>query len=247
MNSQRIPIISVVCLLSLSLIAASSGCTAKQQTPPSVQPQPQVEVTQPVISDLKADRQVPALGKTQVICTATEAGADNLTYNWGATGGTLAGAGSTISWTAPQKSGDYMITVVVSDGKGGAAKKSVIVSVPEKPNNPPVITAIRFTRPSHQPIIVKPNMTDAEKSKLPELVIRKYETADISCLASDPDNDKLDYIWQATGGKLIGTGANMQWIAAGEPGIYTISVEVEDDSGASATFQITVNVHCCSG
>ncbi len=59
---------------------------------------------------------------------------------------------------------------------------------------------------------------------MPELIIKRYETADISCVASDPDNDKLDYVWMATGGKLIGNGANVQWIAAGEPGDYTRSV-----------------------
>ena len=90
-------------------------------------------------------------------------------------------------------------------------------------------------------------MTDAEKKKLPELVAIKYDVVELSCMASDADKDKLDYVWQATGGKLVGSGANMQWIAAGEPGIYTISVEVSDDKGASATFQITISVHCCSG
>ena len=113
------------------------------------------------------------------------------------------------------KGGDFMITVVVSDGNGGAAKKSVIINVPDKPNNPPVITAIKFTRPSHLPVTIRPNMTDDEKKKLPELVARKYvDTCDISCVATDPDGDKLDYIWQATGGKIIGSGPNIQWIAA---------------------------------
>jgi hypothetical protein len=203
---------------------------------------------QPVISELKAASQVALLGSTQVVCAATETGVDNLTYNWGTTGGTITGAGSTVTWTSPEKGGDFMITVVVSDGNGGAAKKSVIINVPDKPNNPPVITAIKFTRPSHLPVTIRPNMTDDEKKKLPELVARKYvDTCDISCQASDPDGDKIDYIWQATGGKIIGSGPNIQWIAAGDPGIYTISVEVTDDKGASTSFQITVNVHCCSG
>ena len=248
MNLRKLLIFSITFLFSLQLIVASSGCAKKQETPQPVTPQAEVETVQPVISDLKADHQVAALGKTQVVCTATEAGADNLTYNWGATGGTITGAGSTITWTAPEKSGDYMITVVASDGKGGAAKEHVIINVPEKPNNPPVIDAIRFTRPKHMPVTTKTNMTEEEKKKLPELVALKYvDTCDISCLATDPDGDKLDYVWQATGGKLIGSGANIQWIAAGEPGIYTISVEVSDDKGATATFQINISVHCCSG
>jgi hypothetical protein len=248
MNSRRFRIISIVCLFSLLLAGAFAGCATKPQATPPVQPQAEVPVVQPVISELKAASQVALLGSTQVVCAATETGVDNLTYNWGTTGGTITGAGSTVTWTSPEKGGDFMITVVVSDGNGGAAKKSVIINVPDKPNNPPVITAIKFTRPSHLPVTIRPNMTDDEKKKLPELVARKYvDTCDISCQASDPDGDKIDYIWQATGGKIIGSGPNIQWIAAGDPGIYTISVEVTDDKGASTSFQITVNVHCCSG
>ncbi|MBN1376085.1 MAG: hypothetical protein JXA01_08020 [Dehalococcoidia bacterium] len=248
MNSRKLYNLIFICVFPLILIMAASGCTASQETPPPVQNQAvEVEIIQPVISSMEADLQVQPLGNTQVTCTATEEGSDNLTYNWAATGGTIEGAGPVITWNAPEKSGDYLITVVVSDGKGGAAKENIIINVPEKPNNPPVIEAIRYTRPKRMPVTIKPNMTDEEKKKIPELVALKYDVVELSCLAHDDDNDKLDYIWQATGGKLSGTGAGIQWIAAGEPGIYTISVEVSDEEGASDLFQITVNVHCCSG
>ncbi|MCX6002312.1 MAG: hypothetical protein NTY79_07260 [Chloroflexi bacterium] len=67
------------------------------------------------------------------------------------------------------------------------------------------------------------------------------------CLATDPDNDQLTYIWKATGGKIIGNGPNIQWIAAGDPGTYTITCEVADGNGGTAAFTITISVHCCSG
>jgi ABC-type Fe3+-hydroxamate transport system substrate-binding protein len=245
MRSRKSAIFIVICFFSLLAGLTAAGCTGKPA--PAAQPQAVPEAPQPVISSLTADRQVSLMGTTQVICTATEAGTDNLTYNWAATGGTISGAGSTITWTAPDKSGDYMVTVVVSDGTGGATKKNVIINVPEKPNNAPVVDAIKYTRPKRMPVTIKPNMTDEEKKKLPELVAIKYDVVELACQAHDADNDKLDYIWQATGGKLVGTGANVQWIAAGEPGTYTISVEVMDDKGASGTFQIVVSVHCCSG
>ncbi|MBN1376470.1 MAG: hypothetical protein JXA01_09975 [Dehalococcoidia bacterium] len=247
MNSKRLSTSILILFFSLILIAAAPGCTASQQTPAPVQEQVKVEITEPVISSLDADRQVQPLESTQVTCTATEEGTDNLTYNWAATGGSITGAGPAVTWTAPEKGGDYLITVVVSDGKGGAAKENIIINVPEKPNNPPVIDAIRYTRPKRMPVTIKPDMTEEEKRKIPELVALKYDVVELSCLAHDDDNDELDYIWQATGGKLVGTGPSMQWIAAGEPGIYTISVEVSDDHGDSDQFQITINVHCCSG
>jgi hypothetical protein len=245
MNSRQL--IIIIAGISMLAFSAAAGCAAKPQAGPVAEPPAQTQAPSLTISTLTADRQVPALGKTQITCEASDANSDNLTYRWTATGGALDGSGASVSWTAPQKSGDYLVTVVVSNVAGGTAKKDIIINVPQKPNNPPVITALRFTRPSHQPITVKPNMTDEEKKKLPELVIRRFETADLSCLASDPDNDKLDYIWQATGGKLIGTGANMQWIAAGEAGTYTITVEVSDNNGGTASFSIVVSVHCCSG
>ena len=249
MSSQRILHICLACVFSLLLIF--NGCSIfGPQKPPPVQPPPdqQPENFPPVIIDLKADApQVQPLGKTQVICQARDANSDNLTYRWTATGGSIDGSGSTVTWTAPEKGGDYTIRVTVSDGNGGVSSRDANINVPEKPNNPPVITAISFTRPKRSPITVKTNPTDAEKKKTPELVILKYETADISCLASDSDNDSLDYKWMASGGKLIGKGGNIQWIAAGEAGQYTIVVEVSDNKGGTATFNILVNVHCCSG
>jgi len=249
MCSKRILHIGFACVFSLLLIFSGCGIFGPQKPTP-VQPPPdqQPENFPPVIIDLKADpAQAQPLGKTQVICQARDVNSDNLTYRWTATGGSIDGSGPAVTWTAPEKGGDYILTVVVSDGKGGAIKKDLTVNVPEKPNNPPAITAIKFTRPGRSPITVKTNPTDEEKKKTPELIIRKYETADISCLASDPDNENLDYKWLASGGKLIGEGASIQWIAAGEAGQYTIVVEVSDGKGGKTSFSILVSVHCCSG
>ena len=250
MNSRKLLDTVIACSFLLTSIAVLPACAVTQQAQAPVQTpaaQTEPEIVKPVISDLKADSVVAALGTTQVTCTATEAGADNLTYNWAATGGTISGAGPTITWTAPSLSGGYMVTVVVSDGKGGAAKKSVVINVPEKPNHPAVVDAIRYTRPKRMPLTIKPNMTDEEKKKVSTLVAIKYDVVELSCLAHDEDNDQMTYVWQATGGKLVGTGATIQWIAAGEPGTYTISVEVSDGKGEPDVFQITVSVHCCSG
>ena len=234
---------AIVFTLFLLLIPALVGCSVEQQeAAPVQQPAPAV-ATSPVITALTADRQVPLSGKTNINCEASDPGDDNLTYKWTATGGNISGTDSMVTWTAPAKGGDYDVMVVVSDSKGGSTSSNVIINVPAKPNNPPVITSIQFTRQAHLPINIK--ISDLQETKMPELIIKKYETADISCVASDPDNDKLDYVWMATGGKLIGNGASVQWIAAGEPGDYTITVEVSDSQGATTTFTIRVTVKCC--
>ena len=243
MSSRSLARPAIMFTLFLLLIPALIGCSERQQEAPPV-PQPAAAVnSSPVITALSADHQVPILGKTPVICDASDPNGDNLTYKWTATGGTIDGTASTVTWTAPEKGGDYDIMVVVSDSKGGSATGNVIINVPEKPNNPPVITALKFARQGRLPITIK--LSDVQQNKIPELIIKRFETADISCLASDPDNDELDYAWMTTGGKLIGNGANVQWIAPGEPGNYTISVEVSDSKGAAVTFSIPVTVKCC--
>jgi len=239
--------LAFVCALGLIIISALSGCGG-QAGPQPVQAPPEPVNNSPVISDLQANTKlVQPLGKSNFLCSANDPDGDALTYRWTASGGTIDGSEAAVTWTAPQDPGSYKITVVVSDGKGGAVASDAVVTVPDKPNNPPAITAIKFTRPGRMPVTVKTNPSEEEIKKTPELVIRKYETADVSCLATDPDNDQLTYIWKATGGKIVGNGPNIQWIAAGDAGTYTITCAVSDAKGETASFTITISVHCCSG
>jgi len=51
-----------------------------------------------------------------VTCVASDPNTDDvLTYAWTASGGTISGTGSTVSWTAPTTEGNYTVTVTVSD------------------------------------------------------------------------------------------------------------------------------------
>jgi len=237
----------LACTLGLIIIAALSGCGGQADPPPAQVP-PEPVNNSPIIAGLQADAQVvQPLGKSNFICTASDPDGDALTYSWTASAGTIDGSDTAVTWTAPKDPGSYKITVVVSDGKGGAVTTDAVVTVPEKPNNPPVISAIKFTRPGRMPVTVKTNPSEEETKKTPELVIRKYETGEVGCLATDPDKDQLTYIWRASGGKIIGNGPNIQWLAAGDPGTYTISCEVSDSKGGTTSFTITISVHCCSG
>ncbi len=233
--------------LGLILIAALSGCGGQPASQP-VQAPPEPVNNPPVITDLHANTAIiQPLGTSNILCTAIDPDGDHLSYRWTTSGGTVDSSGASATWTAPENPGNYLITVVVSDGKGGAVSQDVTISIPEKPNNPPMITAIKFTRPGRMPVTVKANASAEELKKTPELIIRKYETAIIECLAEDQDQDQLIYIWRATGGKIIGTGPVIQWLAAGEPGIYTVSCEVSDGNEGTDTLTITISVHCCSG
>jgi len=239
--------ISYIAAVYISAMLVCAGCAAPQ-SPAPLEPLPEPVNNPPVISSLTADRQlVQPFGKVMLKCQASDPESDNLSYRWAASGGLLEGSADSASWTAPGNPGSYKITVVVSDEKGGSATGDAFISVPEKPNNAPAISAIKFTRPGRMAITVKTNPTEDDTKKTPELIIRKYETGDVVCLATDPDKDQLTYIWKATGGKIIGAGPNIQWLAAGDAGTYTITCEVADGHGGAASFTITISVHCCSG
>jgi hypothetical protein len=90
----------------------------------------------PVITGMTIDGAAPVaenaarqwVTKT-VHCNAEDPDGDQLTYLWRATGGKITGESSTVGWTSPGVSGDYTLTVVVSDGRGGSAEGSVIFKV----------------------------------------------------------------------------------------------------------------------
>ena len=86
--------------------------------------------TGPVISSLSADpSSIAPNGTSTIICEATDADGDNLNYNWSATGGSISGSGSTVTYIAPSTDGTYTITCTVNDGNGGEDSGTVNVTV----------------------------------------------------------------------------------------------------------------------
>ena len=65
---------------------------------------------------------------------------------------------------------------------------------------------------------------------------------DITCIASDANNDSLSYRWSATKGTFTSTGQFATWLAPDVPGSYTVSVVVIDGRGGEATDELVVNV-----
>jgi hypothetical protein len=233
-----------VCAIGLVVTAALSGCGA-QANPQPVQAPPDPVNKPPLIATLQADKlNVQPLGKSNITCTAIDPDGDVLAYRWTASAGTVDGSEAAVTWTAPKDPGSYKVSVVVSDGKGGAATADADVTVPDKPNNPPVVSAIKFTPEGRGTITVKPNPTDKEKEKYPPVEV-KYKTSVVECVASDADNDKLTYAWKATGGKIIGSGPKIEWLAAGDAGSYTITCDVSDGMGGTNSLTVSVTVKCC--
>jgi hypothetical protein len=67
-------------------------------------------------------------------------------------------------------------------------------------------------------------------------------TVEIQCVASDPNGDKLNFTWAATGGSFNGAGQTVTWQAPKQYGTYTITVTADDGKGASAQSSLTLSV-----
>lgn len=84
----------------------------------------------PAISELVANPSgILYGGSTTLTCIATDPDGDVVRYSWSASEGSITGVGNKVTWVAPNKGGDYNVTVVVSDGKGGETRGNVMVIV----------------------------------------------------------------------------------------------------------------------
>ena len=141
----------------------------------------------PVINKLQAEKDWVSLsGESIIICVASDVDDDHLSYTWSATGGSFSGAGSIVTWTAPDTPGTYTITVMVADGKGGEASGQLSIDITI--NQSPVIESL----------IAEPS------------VVTRGENAIIECVASDPDGDTLVYEWSAARGGRAYRGLQTQ-------------------------------------
>jgi len=214
-------------LLIIAALLLSSACILSSPPPPPPPPPNQP----PVINSITAEKEALTLSESQIICEATDADGDVLSYRWSADGGTIKGEASSITWVAPDAAGNYTIKVAVTDGKGGEATNSTTIAVIDKPNQPPTITSL--TRDGKLP--------DKENR------IRQWITVTIQCNAQDPDGDKLSYLWRATGGPIRGEGNTVTWVSPGVNGNYTVTVVVTDGRGDKAEASMVFKVICCGG
>jgi hypothetical protein len=141
---------------------------------------------------------------------------DELSYNWSAGGGSIAGTGATVNWTAPDSGGSYKVTVTVTDPRGGETMSQVTITVGLPPTITRLVAAVDWTTPSG--------------------------SVQVTCNATDPDGDELTYEWTATAGNISGTGRVANWTAPQEIGIYDITVVVKDSHGDSATDSLHISV-----
>lgn len=173
----------------------------------------------PVISSLTADvEQVSTSSGCLVRCVASDQDGDELSYTWSASGGNFSGEGAVVTWVAPEEVGAYTITVEVTDGKGGEATAQLTIDAII--NYPPVIESLT-----------------AEPSP-----VRQGKTSTIECVASDPDENELSYLWSTTRGNISGEGATVTWTTPNACGTYIITVTVDDGRGGEVSEELEVEV-----
>jgi outer membrane protein OmpA-like peptidoglycan-associated protein/opacity protein-like surface antigen len=69
------------------------------------------------------------------------------------------------------------------------------------------------------------------------------DTVAIHVNASDPDNDPLTYSYTASGGVVDGSGPDARWnSASAAPGIYTVTTQVSDGKGGTASCATDIKV-----
>jgi hypothetical protein len=173
----------------------------------------------PAIISLGAEpNSVIPSGSCQIVCHATDADGDELSYNWSASEGQISGQGATVNWTAADSLGSHNITVTVTDVRGGQDTDQITIGVSS--GNPPIITSL---------------LADAAWAT-------PLGSLQVTCTASDPDDDELSYEWTTTGGNISRTGAVVNWTAPEKVGIYSVTVVVIDGQGNSATKTLPIGV-----
>jgi Bacterial Ig domain len=204
MNKKRLALIIAVVVAAVVIAVALDTLLANHR---------------PAIANLEAEpERVAPSGTCQIVCNATDADGDQLSYGWSADGGAISGEGARVTWTAPGAVGSYNITVIVSDSRGGAVTDLLTVTV--RRNNSPTIN----------------NLTASAVWTLPS------GSLNVTCDASDSDGDELSYEWTITGGIITGTGTVVAWTAPQEIGIYYVTVVVRDGHGSSSSRTLPISV-----
>ena len=99
---------------------------AKDTTAPDPAPAPN---GRPTVSASCEPCEVMPGGEVRLTATASDPDGDSLAYAWSASEGSFSGATATARWTAPDRMGDVLIRVTVSDGSNSASDTVTVTVV----------------------------------------------------------------------------------------------------------------------
>ncbi|RLB31767.1 MAG: hypothetical protein DRH20_15450, partial [Deltaproteobacteria bacterium] len=148
--------------------------------------------------------------------TSYDPDGDSLTYEWDFGDG-QSGTGDTVTHVYAAQ-GDYVVTLTVSDGRGGTAQSVTSAHVGPQ-NNPPQLGTPAFD----------------VSGVLQNTIILTF-----TAHASDPDGDELIYTWGFGDGEVAAGDTATHAYAA--PGIYTVTLYVNDGRGGTVSASQTLTI-----
>lgn len=199
---------------------------------------------EPVITELVvAPEWVLISGSSHIELSAEDEDGDALSYEWVAEEGKIVGTGQTVDWTAPDSPGLYEIVVIVSDGFGKEATRTISISVSQYP--PPVI----------EELVVTPEKPKYFKEKGDGYMVLKNKIYEITSVIAGMSGD-LTYEWSDGGetytgpgccgdSSFTGEGSTVNWTAPEKGGNVTVSVYVYDKAGRVASKNVVFKVETC--
>ena len=107
----------VVLIAMILIIPLASACSHSGNEPPK-------------ITGIKADSMyLYPKGSAELECLALDPEGDTMTFTWSCADGTFVGSGPIVTWQAPNAYGDFHIMVIVEDGNGHSAQRTITVGV----------------------------------------------------------------------------------------------------------------------
>ncbi|MGA2158148.1 MAG: PKD domain-containing protein [Dehalococcoidia bacterium] len=232
-----VTVLTGITLASLFVVSTGTGC--------NLQPKAEQPNRPPVIDQIIGPKAWLPQTESPLTCVASDPDGDNLTYTWTADNGTIKGSGSTITWMSPARDGLYNITLTVSDGRGGTAtmvqpERVIFNADGSISQDAPVV--LKITLPSSD--VVADVVTAAKR-------VRIWTASSVIAMVDGAETKSLKYLWTSSNGRIQakglneGTASQVNWIAPGAAGDYTLDVVVNDNKGNSAKGTVNFKVFCC--
>jgi ribosomal protein L14/predicted esterase len=159
------------------------------------------------------------------------------TYTWSKTSGpasfSISNAGSATTALSNLAQGVYVFTLQVTDNSGATASSTITVTVNAAATPPPVNQAPVANAGSNISITLPINNTILDGSA-----------------SSDPDGTISAYIWSKTSGpasySIANAGGATPAVSNLAQGVYVFTLQVTDNSGATASSTVTVTVNAAA-
>ena len=167
----------------------------------------------PTITQATGDTSVDEGSVANFSATATDPGADELTYSWNFGDGSEPQIGESVAHTYADD-GEYDVTLTVTDDDGGVTTENLTIRVD---NVAPTIDRVEFAPPA------------------------EGRASQFKAIATDPGEDTITYTWDFGDGSESVTGSTVEHLYL-DDGDYTITLTTRDEDGGVTTSSFAVAV-----